>query len=79
MPKNTNPQDDYIRTALRLPPELHRQVKAAAKAAGHTMNAEILARVAAAEDRASFRLLVKQNDELRRMMREMLERIELLK
>lgn len=64
---------------MRLPPELHRQVKAAAKAAGHTMNAEILARVAAAEEQASFRLLVRQNEELRRLMLELMERIELLK
>lgn len=64
---------------MRLPPDLHRAVKAAAKEAGHTMNAEIIARVADAEDRIALKTLVKQNEELRRLMLEMLERIELLK
>ena len=36
-------------------------------------------RMAAAEEHASFKLLVRQSDELRRLMVEMLERIELLK
>jgi predicted DNA-binding protein len=79
MTKLTNPQDDYVRTAIRLPPELHSKVKAAAKIAGHTMNAELIARIAAADNQASHKLLLKQNEELRRLMLEMLDRIELLK
>ena len=79
MKKLASPQDEYIRTAMRLPPDLHKAVKEAARVAGHTMNAEIIARVAAAEEHASFKLLVRQSDELRRLMVEMLERIELLK
>lgn len=64
---------------MRLPPELHRAVKVAAKEAGRTMNAEIIARVANAEDQVALQTLVKQNEELRRLMLELLERIELLK
>lgn len=79
MKKLASPQDEYVRTALRLPPDLHEAVKAAAKGAGHTMNAEIIARIAAAEENASFKAVLKQNEELRRLMLEMLERIELLK
>ncbi len=79
MKKLASPQDEYVRTALRLPPGLHRQVKEAARQAGHTMNAEIIARLAAAEEHASFKLLVKQNAELKNLMREMLDAIELLK
>jgi hypothetical protein len=51
----------------------------AAKAAGHTMNAEIIARVAAAEEQASLKDLMQQNTELKAMMREILDAIELLK
>jgi hypothetical protein len=79
MKKLTSPQDEYIRTALRLPPDLHMEVKRAAKAAGHTMNAEIIARVADAQERVFCKDLLKQNAELKAMMREMLDAIELLK
>lgn len=79
MKKLASPQDEYVRTALRLPPDLHEKVKSAARAAGHTMNAEIIARVADAEEHASFKLVLKQNDELKKLMREMLDAIESLK
>jgi TRAP-type mannitol/chloroaromatic compound transport system substrate-binding protein len=79
MKKLAAPQDDYIRTAMRLPRDLHAEVRKAAKAAGHTMNAEIIARVAAAEDRPSLKDLMQQNAELKAMMREILDAIELLK
>lgn len=38
-------QDDFIRTALRVPPDLHKQLHEAASAAGRTFNAEIVARL----------------------------------
>lgn len=79
MKTNPGPETELIKTSLYLPPNLREALKSAAKANGRTMNAEILARVMEAEDRATFRLLVKQNDELRALMREMIERIELLK
>lgn len=40
-------QDDYIRTALRVPPELHKQLHRAAFVATRTFNAEILSRLQA--------------------------------
>ena len=43
-------QDDYIRTALRVPPELHAKIHVAAKENNRTFNAEIVARL-----EASFR------------------------
>ncbi|MDB5937486.1 MAG: Arc-like binding protein [Massilia sp.] len=79
MKKLATSQDEYIRTAIRLPPDLHASVRVAAKAAGRTMNAELIYRVSSAEEVASFKQLVRQNDELRAMMREMLDQIELLK
>ena len=38
-------QDDYIRTALRVPPDLHAKIHEAARDAGRTFNAEILNRL----------------------------------
>lgn len=38
-------QDDYIRTALRVPPTLHSQIHEAAKINNRTFNAEIIARL----------------------------------
>lgn len=38
-------QDDYVRTALRVPPDLHARLHEAAKGSGRTFNAEILSRL----------------------------------
>ena len=38
-------QDDYVRTALRVPPDLHKALHEAADAAGHSFNAEIIGRL----------------------------------
>jgi len=40
-------QDDFIRTALRVPPDLHKQIHDAARASNRTFNAEIVARLQA--------------------------------
>lgn len=40
-----NPQDEFIKTALRLPRTLHKDVQDAAEANGRSMNAEIVARL----------------------------------
>lgn len=79
MKKNASPESEYIKTSIYLPLQLREDVKAAAKASGRTMNAEILARVMDAEERMTLKELLRQNAELARMMREMLDAIELLK
>lgn len=38
-------QDDFLKTALRIPRDLHEQIQSAAKATGRSMNAEIVARL----------------------------------
>lgn len=38
-------QDDFLKTALRMPRDLHEQIQSAAKATGRSMNAEIIARL----------------------------------
>ena len=40
-------QDHYVKTALRLPPELHAQLHDATEASGRSLNAEIVARLEA--------------------------------
>jgi predicted DNA-binding protein len=47
MRKLEGPEADYIKTSLRLPPELKEEVKQAADTGGHSMNAELVARIAA--------------------------------
>ena len=42
---NLAPQDDYIKTALRLPRELHARIQLAAEEAGRSMNAELIHRL----------------------------------
>lgn len=46
-PAKKNNQTNYIKTALRLPPDLHAEIHASAEHLGHSMNAEILARLRA--------------------------------
>ena len=41
----TSKQDDYIKTALRLPRDLHAKIISAADNAERTMNAEIISRL----------------------------------
>ena len=38
-------QTDYVKTTLRLPPDLHKELLAGAERAGRSLNAEILARL----------------------------------
>ena len=38
-------QDDYIKTALRLPADLHARIQLAAEKAGRSMNAELINRL----------------------------------
>lgn len=39
------PQDDFIKTALRLPRDVHEKIQEAAKETGRSMNSEIVARL----------------------------------
>jgi Arc-like DNA binding domain len=43
-------QDDYIRTALRVPADLHKAIHASAAAGNRTFNAEIIARLQSSFD-----------------------------
>lgn len=64
---------------MRLPKDLHARVRRAAEAAGHTMNAEIIARVAKGESNVTMEVLARQNEEILKRLRDMAEAIDLLK
>jgi predicted DNA-binding protein len=52
---NPNKQKDFVKTAIRLPPEVHKKLHAEAEASGRTFNAEMVGRL-------SMSLEKKEND-----------------
>jgi hypothetical protein len=51
-------QDDFVKTALRIPRDLHSQIQEAAAASGRSMNAEMIGRLQAdVEDGALLAIL----------------------
>lgn len=67
-PLQQTKQQDHIKTAVRIPPELHSELVAAAEQNGHSLNAEMLARLNA----SPLDELKRQNEELKMMLREVL-------
>lgn len=61
-------QQAHIKTAIRIPPALHAELLAAAEQSGHSLNAEMLARLSP----SPLDELKKQNEELKMMLREVL-------
>ncbi len=53
-------QDDFIKTALRLPPNLHAQIHASARNSGRTFNAELISRLAGSYEQALDRRTAEQ-------------------
>jgi len=60
-------QDDFIRTALRVPPALHKALHESASAANRTFNAEILARLQASFDTAPGEATAALLDQIREL------------
>lgn len=73
-PSQKPTQQDYIKTALRLPRELHAEIQDAAERQGRTMNAEILARLQAAPITDQLATQARDIAELKRMVKELLEK-----
>ena len=59
-----------INTALRLPTELHGEIRQAADRNGRSMNAEIVARL----QESPLDDVKRQNDEIKAMIRQLLDR-----
>lgn len=68
-------QDDFVRTALRVPRPLHEALHEAAAKSGWSMNDEILARLQAPSLDARLEQIAKQNVELKTMLRKVLDAI----
>jgi hypothetical protein len=62
--KETPPKKPAIKTAMRIPAELHAGLQDAAARAGHSMNTEIIARLTAAAEGASIAAVMEQNRQL---------------
>jgi putative aminopeptidase FrvX len=68
-------QKNYIKTALRLPPHLHKELLDAADKNGRSLNAEILSRLGTIATQATLEELSRQTAEIRSMTREILETV----
>ncbi len=68
-PAKKSSQENYVKSALRLPPELHAEVSAAAQLNDRSLNAEIISRLRGNPVDA----LSKETAELKAMIREVLD------
>lgn len=64
-------QSEYVQSAVRMPRKLRAELQDAAERNGRSMNAEILARLEA----SPLEQLIKQNAELKLMLREILDAV----
>lgn len=71
----TLPQDDYIKTALRLPRDLHAEIKDAAEYHGRSMNAEIIARLESSG--VTLADIAQQNTKTQEMIQQIIDAISL--
>jgi predicted transcriptional regulator len=71
----TLPQDDYIKTALRLPRELHAEIKDAAEYHGRSMNAEIISRLESAG--VTLSEIAQQNIKTQGMIQQIIDAISM--
>jgi hypothetical protein len=63
-------QDDYIKTALRLPRHLHADAAVAAGVAGRSLNAELIHRIGQSADAAHLHRVIEQLTETMKTERE---------
>lgn len=66
-------QQGYIKTAVRLPPDLHAEIQDAAARNGRSMNAEIVARLQAEHVSSLLGTLARDITEIKTMNREILD------
>jgi hypothetical protein len=70
-PIKTPTQDDYIKSSLRLPRELHAQLLDGAKYNGRTLNAEIIDRLQTTPVHELLLTLLQENRDMKAMIKEM--------
>lgn len=69
----TEKQD--VVTTIRLPAELHSEIKETAKAAGHAMNIEIIARLTSYPKGTTLNDIAKQNSKTHEMVQQIIDAI----
>jgi hypothetical protein len=74
--KEKPPKKPFIKTAMRLPADLHADIEDAAIRADHSMNDEIIARCAAAAGGASITAVMEQNKQLMAELRRTQEMVQ---
>lgn len=62
--KEKPPKKPAIKTAMRIPADLHADLQDAAIRADHSMNAEIISRLTAAAGGASLSAILEQNEQI---------------
>jgi hypothetical protein len=62
-------------TTVRLPADLHKEVKETAAKAGHSMNDEIILRLQAYAESLALSDIAQQNTELQRMVQRLIDRL----
>jgi len=67
-------QGDFVKTAVRLPPQLHKELKEAAEMNGRPLNAEIIARLMATPVQEKLDRLASNDQEIKTMLRELLDK-----
>lgn len=67
-------QTSWVHTAVRLPPELRDEIKDAADRNGHSMNAEIVARLSAAPQDAKLDAITKTVTKIEKIVKELIEK-----
>lgn len=72
---NKKPEKKDVVTTFRLPAALHREIKEAAQAAGHPMNAEIVARLESFPKGTTLGDIAKQNLKTQQMVQEIIDAI----
>jgi len=73
-PLKKSSQDSYIKSAVRFPPQLHRELQDAAERNGRTMNAEIISRLLATPTNEKLDNILKSNNEMKQLIKELLDK-----
>ena len=71
-------QDDFVKTALRLPRGLHAEIQAAAIAAGRSMNAEIIDRLHAKDATSAAVILERLRDSENALLQSTKKQVDVL-
>ncbi|MET3134981.1 hypothetical protein AAKU55_005284 [Oxalobacteraceae bacterium GrIS 1.11] len=74
-PTQTPTQDDYVRTAMRIPRELRGEMRDTAEQNGRSMNAEVITRLQAGPVSERLDKLTQDIADIKKMVREILNMV----